>query len=230
MPSRRHFLSRNVALGALALPTVLAPGANTNAAVRQTESFDLNGRWLFRTDPEDQGEKQSWFAGGQDQSLWREVEVPHTWQIEAPLAEYRGVAWYQRTFDTPARSANSAVRIEFEAVFHSAKVWVNGVLAGEHLRKGYTAFTLMLVPCCTAMVRILCLFEWTTPLTSTCCRAAVRAIGRTMEAFTVRCNCWWRRRLSWSGWTWTPSGFPNGRCWFVRHAVCPQCGLAHLER
>ena len=33
------------------------------------------------------------------------------------------------------------MRIEFEAVFHSAKVWVNGKPAGEHLRKAYTAFT-----------------------------------------------------------------------------------------
>jgi beta-glucuronidase len=32
------------------------------------------------------------------------------------------------------------VRVEFEAVFHSAKVWVNGQPAGEHARKGYTAF------------------------------------------------------------------------------------------
>jgi len=32
--------------------------------------------------------------------------------------------------------------VEFEAVFHSATVWVNGELAGEHARKGYTAFTL----------------------------------------------------------------------------------------
>jgi beta-glucuronidase len=149
MPSRRHFLSRNVALGVLALPPALAPGATAQpltSAVRQTESVDLNGRWLFRTDPDVQGEQQSWFADGQDSALWREVQVPHAWQIEAPLAEYRSVAWYQRTFDTPARSANSAVRIEFEAVFHSAKVWVNGTLAGEHLRKGYTAFTLDVGP------------------------------------------------------------------------------------
>ncbi len=34
------------------------------------------------------------------------------------------------------------MRVEFEAVFHTATVWINGKLAGEHLRKGYTAFTL----------------------------------------------------------------------------------------
>jgi len=34
------------------------------------------------------------------------------------------------------------VRVQFEAVFHTATVWVNGRLVGEHARKGYTAFTL----------------------------------------------------------------------------------------
>jgi hypothetical protein len=27
-------------------------------------------------------------------------------------------------------------------VFHTATIWVNGELAGEHVRKGYTAFVL----------------------------------------------------------------------------------------
>src|SRR6185503_8674531 len=51
------------------------------------------------------------------------------------------VAWYRREFDTPRTAAGSAVRIEFEAIFHSAKVWINGKPVAEHLRKGYTAFT-----------------------------------------------------------------------------------------
>ncbi len=34
------------------------------------------------------------------------------------------------------------MRAEFEAVYHTARVSVNGKPAGEHLRKGYTAFTL----------------------------------------------------------------------------------------
>ena len=34
------------------------------------------------------------------------------------------------------------MRIEFEAVFHTATIWVNGQSAGEHIRKGYTAFEL----------------------------------------------------------------------------------------
>jgi len=70
------------------------------------------------------------------------VKVPHTWQVDPAFTEYRGVAWYQRTFDAPSEWQDSAVRVEFEAVFHTAKIWVNGQLAGEHARKGYTAFVL----------------------------------------------------------------------------------------
>src|SRR5260370_38198276 len=56
--------------------------------------------------------------------------------------DFRGVAWYRRPFDSPSEWQNSAVLIDFEAVFHSARIWVNGELAGEHVRKGYTAFVL----------------------------------------------------------------------------------------
>lgn len=94
-------------------------------------SVPLDGEWRFRID---------------GPARWREVAVPHTWQTAPETAEYYGVAWYARSFDVPAEWSGSIVRIEFEAVFHSATVWVNGALAGEHLRRGYTAFTLDLTP------------------------------------------------------------------------------------
>jgi beta-glucuronidase len=58
------------------------------------------------------------------------------------LTGYRGVAWYQRDVDLPATWVGNTVRIEFEAVFHSAWISVNRQRAGEHLGKGYTAFRL----------------------------------------------------------------------------------------
>jgi len=141
MSSRRHFLTQNLALGALGV--VLEPAhIPLSSDIRQTERLSLNGPWLFRLDPDDEGEKQSWFAGNQQPASWGTVEVPHTWQIEAPLVDYRGVVWYRPTFDSPTAAGNSAVRVEFESVFHSARVWVSGIFAGEHHRKGYTAFTL----------------------------------------------------------------------------------------
>lgn len=79
-------------------------------------------------------------------SGWKEVRVPHTWQVEPETAEYRGLAWYRRDFDAPPAWAEQAVRLEFEAVFHTATVWVNGKPAGSHVGKGYTAFTLDVGP------------------------------------------------------------------------------------
>jgi beta-glucuronidase len=57
------------------------------------------------------------------------------------VAEYYGTAWYRRTFDVPADWRTLAVRVEFEAVFHTTTVWINGQMTGEHRGKGYTAFT-----------------------------------------------------------------------------------------
>ena len=110
--------------------------------LRATESSSLCGAWLFRTDSGNKGVQENWFASGASRTDWLEVRVPHTWQVEPGSTDYRGVAWYARGFDAPGRWSGSAVRIEFEAVYHTATVWVNGRYAGEHARKGYTAFTL----------------------------------------------------------------------------------------
>jgi beta-glucuronidase len=104
--------------------------------------MSLCGQWWFRTDSGNVGEEQHWYGSDESISAWRKVRVPHTWQVDSVFIDYRGAAWYRRTFDAPGEWQNSAVRIEFEAVFHTATIWINGELAGEHLRKGYTAFVL----------------------------------------------------------------------------------------
>ena len=129
MSSRRAFLNRL----ALAVPAAglsqAASAASAGCAVN--ERVTLDGLWDFRLDTE---------------TKWKTVTVPHTWQTAAESAGFYGVCWYERVFDVPKEWSGSAVRMEFEAVFHSATVWVNGRPAGEHLRKGYTAFTLDITP------------------------------------------------------------------------------------
>jgi beta-galactosidase len=118
---------RNFFAGATALGAARAFGAQleTGAPAQVTES--LNGEWRFQLE---------------GAPAWRVVRVPHTWQVEDGSEAYYGAAWYERDFDVPESWRGSAARVEFEAVFHSAEVWVNGAKAGEHLRKGYTAFAL----------------------------------------------------------------------------------------
>jgi beta-galactosidase len=146
MSSRRRFLRLTPALAAGALPTRQSVVASQNDSQSTTDAFNLNGEWSFATDPNDEGEQQFWFHIAKKRDTWRTVSVPHTWQIEEELADYRGVAWYWRTFTLTPDWQGSCIRIEFEAVFHSARVWVNGELAGEHLRKPYTAFTVDVTP------------------------------------------------------------------------------------
>jgi len=141
MNSRRQFLVRTAALAAgVAGVSAEATGAKRPIHLCSTESISLCGEWFFRTDPEDSGTRHNWFAADPLLDDWLRVIVPHTWQVQS-LAEYHGVAWYRRNFNVPERWTGSAIRIEFAAVYHTATVWINGQLSGEHARKGYTAFT-----------------------------------------------------------------------------------------
>ena len=140
MPSRRQFLTAST-VGIAATLATSEVHSDTKAKAFATNLASLCGEWLFRTDSADSGTSQHWHDADVPSTGWRQVNVPHTWQIEAPVAEYYGTAWYRRTFDVPADWRTFAVRVEFEAVFHTATVWINGQMAGEHGGKGYTAFT-----------------------------------------------------------------------------------------
>lgn len=142
MATRRKFLAGSVSAvaGAMALSTGAQPQTEIEPSV--SEIVSMCGEWFFRTDADNSGVQQKWYDASVLDKDWRTVSVPHTWQVEAPLTDYRGVAWYRRGFELSGTERDCAVRVEFEAVFHTATVWVNGKPAGEHARKGYTAFTL----------------------------------------------------------------------------------------
>ncbi len=142
MPSRRRFLSQTAALALTPLGTSAATDVHTAPSASITGTVSLCGEWLFRTDPGAVLTSEQGAATNATIGVWNKVKIPHTWQIEPGSVDFRGIAWYRRSFDVPTAWRDCAVRIEFEAVFHTATVWINGQLAGEHLRKGYTAFTL----------------------------------------------------------------------------------------
>ena len=142
MSSRRKFLSEVALAGAAfasADPELLS--SETPAACAVAALVSMCGKWRFQTDPENAGTKAGWHATDFSAPNWHEVVVPHTWQVDPAYSDFRGVAWYRRTFDALQDWRDAAVRLEFEAVFHTATVWVNGQLVGEHSRKGYTAFS-----------------------------------------------------------------------------------------
>ena len=144
--SRRQFIRQLGASGlAASLTASIVTGESTARACNPETAggaCPLDGRWHFRLDPEKAGESQKWYVAETPADGWTEVTVPYTWQVQAESANYLGVAWYRRVFAAPADWAGKTVRAEFEAVYHSATVWLNGQPLGQHLRRGYTAFTL----------------------------------------------------------------------------------------
>ena len=99
----------------------------------------LRDGWEFRLDPSGATEPSDSLDHAKD---WEAVYVPHTWQSLGRSPDYVGVAWYRIRFEAPASWDSQHLRVEFEAVNHTAAVFLNGRAIGEHTGKGYTAFTL----------------------------------------------------------------------------------------
>jgi hypothetical protein len=122
-----------------AIPTA-APGAAAQPLVPvEAASFPLSGEWRFATDPRGIGVEEGWTDPGFDDSSWAVVQVPHTWNVMPEYVDYEGLAWYRRHFALPAAAEEGRLSLRFEAVFYAARVWLNGVLLGEH-EGGYTPF------------------------------------------------------------------------------------------
>ena len=88
-----------------------------------------------------------------DDSTWRTLTVPHDFGVEAAFdknidsglgALPKNVSWYRRTFVLDAAvSANALIYLEFDGVFRSADVFLNGEFVLHH-EEGYTPFIVWL--------------------------------------------------------------------------------------
>jgi beta-galactosidase len=139
MTSRRSFLKAIPACGGIAAVSseaLAAPNKENQLTAPNTEVIPLNGNWQFRRDLVTAPAK----AVSSETSGWESISVPHTWQSLGRSPEYVGRAWYRTTIAAPDAWRDAFVRVEFEAVFHTAQVFLNGYAIGEHVGKGYTAF------------------------------------------------------------------------------------------
>lgn len=108
-------------------------------AIPNRETISLNGQWAFFVDSTSTP-TINWAEKGLPEALKRTVLVPHTWNVEKGLEKYTGVCWYERTFDVSNTQLVKTVRLQFDAVYHSATIYINGKKAGEHLGSGYNRF------------------------------------------------------------------------------------------
>jgi beta-glucuronidase len=124
----------------LCLSIVAALFSSAGNSRTHREQQLLSGNWLFALDSAGKGEQNKWPEKGIPISSCRMVRVPHAWNADTSLENYVGKAWYQRDFDIPAALVNRIVRLQFDAVFHDATIYVNGKKAAVHIGSGYTRF------------------------------------------------------------------------------------------
>lgn len=117
------------------------------------ETRSLSQDWLFHAGDAAGAEKPSF-----DDRGWRRVVVPHDWSImdkadgsppfdpNTPSGQDSGylpggIGWYRRHLTLSPAEAARVVRLNFEAVYMDADIWLNGEHLTRHLY-GYTAFAI----------------------------------------------------------------------------------------
>lgn len=97
------------------------------------DALDLSGVWRLRFDPADVGESEGWGAGAPaDQTHL--IAVPGSWNeqlAEAGFMDYQGAAWIQTDVFVPPSFEGRRIRLRFDSADFSARVFVDGVFAGE---------------------------------------------------------------------------------------------------
>jgi beta-galactosidase len=118
----------------------------------------------FINDPErryqrpvgDPGGNVSYVQASFDDSLWRNVTLPHDWAITGPfIAEGPyggmgrlpswGIGWYRKQLEISASDRDRSIFLDIDGAMSYATVWLNGKLVGGW-PYGYNSFRLDLTP------------------------------------------------------------------------------------
>jgi beta-glucuronidase len=98
----------------------------------------LSHRWRFALDRENIGIRDGWYKRGIP--VYREVSLPHTFNIESGTETYRGVVWYEYHPACDESFAGKRIRLQCNGIYRDADFWFNGENAGRHYGSGFTTF------------------------------------------------------------------------------------------
>jgi hypothetical protein len=146
----------------------------------RAEWVNLNGRWRFRFDGADAGEREGWarvpLAGE------RRILVPFPWG--SPLSgvpDSAEIAWYERTIRVPESWRGRRVYLVVGASDWKTSIHLDGERLGEH-EGGYTPFSVE---------------PWRGPSSSRASRATGTRVASGRRSTSRREEpCRWRRRTS----------------------------------
>ena len=100
------------------------------------KTFDLDGLWQLKLDPERKGMTERWQENFPADSI--ETVIPSCWNNELGLYDYEGLAWYKTTFETQSNNIN----LQFHGVTGLSEVYLDGKLLGSHYG-GFTGFNFL---------------------------------------------------------------------------------------
>jgi beta-galactosidase len=131
-----------ILLALLSLICLTAISARADSGDAPRRDISLNAGWKFSHDEPSGAE-----TPGLDDSAWRQITVPHCWDVElgqtgqqaAWDASVSKPAWYRLHFKPEAALARKSLFLKFDAVYVIADVYLNGQLLGRHVG-GFTAF------------------------------------------------------------------------------------------
>ena len=89
----------------------------------------LPDNWLFRKDPNDQGEDDKWYSKATSLDEYKSISVSKFWNDQW-AGSYIGTAWYVTTVVIPKTKAKH-VWLLFGAVDETWKVWIDGEYMGN---------------------------------------------------------------------------------------------------
>jgi len=139
----KHGKASSLLVLIIVLTCAAAPGAPSQLAGTWN---NIEGAWLFRTDPHDVGEGKGWASPGHDDSSWRTITVPGYWEEQGVTdprpgrppqraagvawTDYDGVAWYRLHVVIPSAWAGKDLVLSLGSVDDEDRTYFNGRLVG----------------------------------------------------------------------------------------------------
>lgn len=100
------------------------------------KNIPLNGIWNFSAQ---QHLTDALVIKNPSQISWDTLAVPANWDTRKRYSTYRGKAYYHRKITIPKYVKGKQLVLQFNAVYQTAQVWLNGEKLGQHIG-GYTPF------------------------------------------------------------------------------------------
>ena len=105
---------------------------------------NLNGKWDFKFDPNNEGLSNSWFTG--EKKFEDKIIVPFPWGSKlSGLPDNANIGWYSRDIEVSSKWKGKKIFITIGASDWETSLWIDGKFVGKH-EGGYTPFSFELTP------------------------------------------------------------------------------------